>query len=312
MPPRKTSTKKIDAAQVCAQALRNVKTQADYNRIVAANDGATLNAAWDSLFKDEQTRIHAICSKELKPNINAIATEIVKCDNIIQLQALKAQHGEDAVRTAWRLLPVDERLRLKAICDGQKAEETPVTDNPTVNNQVEEPKPQVRSLFSISDDLEKLNELLDECDQEPEQQELINQWLELLGEERDKKLDSYAALITEMMARAEVRKAEAKRMMELAAIDENRAKLLKDRLKWFFETHNLKTVETPRYRLSLAKNGGKQPLTLRAGLAPNEIEERFQKVSIDLDTTAIREALEAGEQLDFAALGDRGTSVRIK
>ncbi len=78
-----------------------------------------------------------------------------------------------------------------------------------------------------------------------------------MGVERDRKLDNYCALVGEMSARAEVRKAEAKRLMELAATEEKRAKLLKDRLLWFFETHNLKAVETPRYRLSVAKNGGK-------------------------------------------------------
>ncbi len=120
------------------------------------------------------------------------------------------------------------------------------------------------------------------------------------------------ALIAEMSARAEVRKAEAKRLSELAAVDEKRARLLKERLKWFFETHNLKAVETARYRLSVAKNGGKAPLILNDGITPTQLPERFVKVSIDPDTTAIREALEAGEQLDFATLGDRGTSLRIK
>ncbi len=177
---------------------------------------------------------------------------------------------------------------------------------------VEQFQPKTRSLFSISSDLEKLNELLDDCSDDAQQQELINNWLEQLGEERDRKLDNYCALINEMLARAEVRKAEAKRMMELASLDENRAKLLKERLKWFFQTHNLKTVETPRYKLSLQRNGGKAPLILKDELSPTELPERFQAVRIDPDTTAIREALERGEKLDFAALGDRGKSIRIK
>lgn len=175
-----------------------------------------------------------------------------------------------------------------------------------------QPQPKPRTLFSISDDLEKLNELLDSAGDDAQQQELIAQWFEQLGEEREKKLDGYCALITEMMARAEVRKAEAKRLMELAASDENHARLLKDRLKWFFETHGLKTLDTARYRLSLAKNGGKAPLILKDGVEPNVLPERFQKVSIDPNTTAIREALERGERLDFAQLGERGTSLRIK
>jgi len=82
--------------------------------------------------------------------------------------------------------------------------------------------------------------------------------------------------------------------MELASTEENRAKFLKDRLKWFFETHSIRTVETARYRLSLARNGGKAPLILKDGVLPTELPNHFQRVSIDPDTTAIREALERG------------------
>ena len=176
----------------------------------------------------------------------------------------------------------------------------------------EQSRSKMRSLFNISDDLEKLNELLDDCGDDAQQQELINSWLEQLGDERDCKLDEYAALITEMLTRAQVRKTEAKRMMELATADENRAKILKDRLKWFFETHGLKTLETDRYKLQIQRNGGKAPLILKDSLSPNELPESFQKVIIEPNITAIREALEAGKYLDFAQLGDRGTSIRIK
>ena len=169
-----------------------------------------------------------------------------------------------------------------------------------------------RSLFNISEDLEKLNELLDEVGDDAEQQEIINNWLESVGEERNRKLDGYAALISEMQARADVRKAEAKRMQELATTDENRARLLKARLKTFFETHDIKTINTDRYRLSLAKNGGKAPLILDENVAVTSLPEQFQRVTIDADTTAIREVLEKGESLDFARLGERGTSMRIK
>lgn len=192
----------------------------------------------------------------------------------------------------------------------------PMTEQPASlpvdpQNQLQA-KSNTRTLFNISEDLEKLNELLDEAGNDTQQKELLSEWFNDLGTERDRKLDSYAALAAEMLARAEVRKAEARRMMELAQKDEKRAQLLKERLKWFFETHNLKTIETPRYHLSLTKNGGKAPLILKNELEPKTLPERFQKVSIDPNMTAIREALEAGEQLDFATLGNRGTNLRIK
>jgi len=152
--------------------------------------------------------------------------------------------------------------------------------------------------------LERLNDLLDEVGDDIQQQNLIAQWFEQLGEERDRKLDAYAALITEMTARAAMRKAESQRLPELASSNENQAGL-KERLKWFFEVHNLKDCRDTAYKLQLAKNGGKAPLILDESV-PVINFERFQKVSIDPNTMAIREALlERGESLEFAMLGER-------
>ena len=172
---------------------------------------------------------------------------------------------------------------------------------------------QPRTLFSISADISQLTTLLDEIeDNDSESEQLITSWLEHLGSERDRKLDNYAALISELQARAAVRKAEAKRLSELAARDEKKAEMLKERLKFFFEINKLKTLDTPRYKLTLAKNGGKAPLIVDESISPTELPEKFQKISIDLDKAAIRSALEAGESLDFAHLGERGSSLRIK
>ena len=316
MATRKSTSTKIDPVAVCAFSLGRVNAKSDYLAICNANSQEVVEAAWQSLSDQEQQHIHKICDSVPQPDLNAIADEIVACGNRIQLQAVKATHGENTVRAAWKLIPASERQRLKALCTEQPQPEeipTPVSEIPAAYQVEPQPTQQkTRTLFSISDDLEKLNELLDECNDDTQQQELIAQWFEALGEERDKKLDGYAALITEMTARAEVRKGEAKRLMELATTDDNRAKLLKDRLKWFFETHNLKTVETSRYRLSLAKAGGKAPLILDESVPVTQLPERFQKVSIDPNTAAIREALERGEKLNFAQLGERGTSMRIK
>lgn len=169
----------------------------------------------------------------------------------------------------------------------------------------------MRTLFDISTDLEKLSELLDDCS-DTEQQEAINNWLESIGNERDRKLDSYAALIAEIEARAEIRITEAKRLTELANSDKAKVRLLKERLKWFFALHNIRKVETARYKLSLAANGGKAPLVISDSILATELPEQFQRVTVEPNTAAIREALEAGEELDFARLGERGTSIRIK
>jgi len=80
-------------------------------------------------------------------------------------------------------------------------------------------------------------------------------------------------------------------MQDLAASDENRARLLKE-LKSFFQLHDLKAINTAIVYHWL--NGGKAPLILKDDLSPTQLPEQFQKVSVD-DTLKIREALEAGD-----------------
>ena len=337
MTTRTHTLKKIDPVVIARHALRHIKNKGDYNRIQTANKPEDFEAAWQSLDAEAQERITAICGSAPQPDINGIASEITACGTYLELQAIKAEYGKDTVKAAWLTIPIPERDRIKALCHNvQKAEEsTPMTEQPQHLDSSEIPKtypenlrkvdswlqkekltestpPKTRSIFCISGDIEKLNDLLDENSDDAEQQQLIAQWFETLGDERDRKLDGYAALISEMLARAEVRKAEAKRLTELAASDEDRAKLLKNRLKTFFETHNLKSVNTVRYRLLVATNGGKQPLIIDESVPVTQMPEQFQKVSIDPDTAAIRDALERGEKLGFAQLGERGTSLRIK
>lgn len=145
---------------------------------------------------------------------------------------------------------------------------------------------------------------------------LVEAWLTALldeaTEQRDQKLDNYASYITELEARAAVRLAESKRLADRARADQNRAKWLKERLQWFFAAHGLKTIETARYRLTLATNGGKAPLIVDESVCILDIPDEYLEWSAEPDRVKIREALEAGESLPFARLGERGQSIRIK
>ena len=171
----------------------------------------------------------------------------------------------------------------------------------------------MQTLIEISRDLIELENELEELIHDPQQtDEAIAKYLGSLGDtiaERDRKLDNYSALIKELEARAEARKVEAKRLSDRASIDLNKVKSLKSNLKKFFEAHKFKTIETNRYRLTLAMNGGKAPLILD-NVTPGELPDKFTYKEVD--QVAVRQALEAGEVLKFARLGDRGQSLRIK
>lgn len=299
----------INPASVAAMALRAVKSASDYTRLGDTTAPDVLSEAWDKLSEVEQERITAIVNDDRPVNPKVVADELAACGSLTQLQETKATYGDALVKIAWKILPTEERDRLTLLCKPQQLKKEVQPMNPNIT-QVEKPQPK-RTLFTIGDDLEHLTELLDNAGDDAEQLTLINEWFETLGTERDTKLDNYASLISEMQGRAAIRKAEAQRMSELAASDELRAKQLKDRLKTFFEQHDIKKIDTQRYRLSLCNNSTR-PLVINPDTSPTDLPEPFQKVSVEANTTAIREALKAGTELSFAHLGEAGKHIRIK
>ena len=173
----------------------------------------------------------------------------------------------------------------------------------------------MRPLLDITDDLRALDDLLDECEgdiSDPRVAEAVNKWFSELDQEFERKLDNYAAFITELIDRADFRKFEADRLAKRAKIDNNLADSLKARLKYVLEQRNTLKIDTPRYKLSVVKNGGKTPVEIyEPASVPKElcrhIPERWEP-----DADMIREVLEDCADVPGAALGVRGTHLRIK
>lgn len=175
------------------------------------------------------------------------------------------------------------------------------------------------TLFEIGAEICGLDNLLEDLggditDREAE----VDAWFDRLDGQRDQKLDTYAGLITELEARASVREQEAMRLQHRARMDADKASWLKRRLQVFFELTNLKTVETPRYRITLATNGGKQPVVV--SVEPELLPDLYRKVRTEVkpDLDAIRTHLEAIGPLQspdgvvLAQFGERGRSIRIR
>jgi hypothetical protein len=98
------------------------------------------------------------------------------------------------------------------------------------------------TLYQINHDINDLETQLEELDLNnatpDEHNTFIEKWLCLEGELHSK-LDNYGIYIRELEARAEVRKAEAKRLEELATVDENKVKALKASLLYVFTARNI-------------------------------------------------------------------------
>ena len=131
--------------------------------------------------------------------------------------------------------------------------------------------------------------------------------LESIEGELEDKADGYAKLMRELECVATIQKAESERLTRKARILENRAKVLKQNLYNAMKTTGKTKFATKLFNFNIAKNGGKQTLTI-----DGEVPEEYTKSKVENDTEKIREVLEAGKELSFAHLEPRGESLRIK
>jgi len=169
-----------------------------------------------------------------------------------------------------------------------------------------------RTLLDITEDLQALDDLLTEAGGDVTGVEAtVDAWLAELEKDLKGKVDNYAALITAMNARAEVRKAEADRLYHRAKVDAGNAKFLRDRLKFALEQRGVSKLETARYKVGVSKVGGAIPIIIPD---PAAVPADFVRVTEirQPDKDAIRKALESGRDVPGAALGVRGTCLTIR
>jgi hypothetical protein len=170
-----------------------------------------------------------------------------------------------------------------------------------------------QSLFDISEDMIALDDLLVESGgdiSDPKTAEAVEVWMKELASKFKEKADGYAALISMMFARAAMRKEEADRLARRAKVDTSAAKFLSDRLKKVMESQGIKKLETTRFRISVAGNGGLQPMNIYDdSLIPRTF---FVPQPDALDAEKLRAALKAGEQVPGVAMLERGTHLSIR
>ena len=167
------------------------------------------------------------------------------------------------------------------------------------------------SLYAISSELELiLDAILEGGADSPEGQQALEAHLAGLDAALDDKADDYAGLIRSLELRSAARKAEADRMRALAKADEALAERLATRLKEAMESCGRTQIDTERFRLSVAGNGGKQPLSVT--FEPTTLPKELTTVTVAANKEAIRQALEAGATIAGCELLPRGTSLRIR
>lgn len=160
------------------------------------------------------------------------------------------------------------------------------------------------NLYQLTSNYQHVFEMLSQDDVD---EQMIEDTLESIEGEIEEKADNYAKIILELEAKANARKAEAKRLTESAKIYENRIKRLKANLFDSMKNVGKPKFSTNLFSFSIVQNGGKAPLKI-----DGEVPEEYKKTILEDDTDKIREFLESGNELPFAHLEARGESLRIK
>lgn len=172
----------------------------------------------------------------------------------------------------------------------------------------------MKTLLDIGRDLEALDRLIEEREgdiTDPEVEATITAWFDDLADHEAVKLDRYAGLIASLEGESAVCRAEAARLQKAANSRESRVAWLKARMKAHLEATGRRSVKTSLGRtVSVQANGGDPPLLIDVPV--EALPSRFQAIEFKTNRAAIKDALKAGESLDFARFGEPGTHLRIR
>lgn len=162
------------------------------------------------------------------------------------------------------------------------------------------------ALYQLADAYREAMALLEETEGEitPE----IEAALDAAGGAFVEKVDAVAAMVRMHEADAERFAEEERFFARKRAAAEARARWLKDYLRRALESAGEKKVKGERFTVAIHASPPSVALLVDD---PQQLPEVFRRVRVEVDKSAIKAALEAGQELEFAELR-RSNHVRIR
>jgi hypothetical protein len=162
------------------------------------------------------------------------------------------------------------------------------------------------TLFELSAEYQSL---LDAIGEDGELSAQLDRLFADFADRLEAKADGYGAAMEEVSTRMIGRQAAIDRLLAAQQVDGKAHQRMRGRMQQFMQDRAIPKIQTDRYKFTICANGGSLPVKLT--VAPEELPSEYQRVAIAADPIKLRKALEAGVRIGGAALGERGTHLRI-
>ena len=163
------------------------------------------------------------------------------------------------------------------------------------------------SLFSLTEEYQRLLEFAEDPEVDPV---AFADTLESLQYEFDGKAEGYCMVIRQLEADMKAFNDAAQEFLRKKTVCESSIKRMKTALKTAMEKTGQKKIEAGLFKVSIAGNGGKRPMTIYG-----DVPEQFKVVRYENDNEKIRNYLETlgnPEACTWAKLEEYGTHLSIK
>jgi predicted transcriptional regulator len=168
----------------------------------------------------------------------------------------------------------------------------------------------MKSLYELTHEARRIEEVL--CGMEDgEIPDDLEQVLSIHAGQAEEKVEAYCRVIANRAGRLVAIKAELDRLKKAEHSEQSIIDSLEKRLKEYMTASGTKEFYAGTFALKIKNNGGKVPLIIDE---TKEIPKLFTREVTEtvIDKELIRKWLDAGCELPFAKLGERGTRLEIK
>lgn len=161
------------------------------------------------------------------------------------------------------------------------------------------------TLYDLQGKYASLLELAEDGTTDPE---VLADTMDSIVDAINDKAEGYAQVIRQIKADIEANKKERDRFEARIKSYQSNLSTISQRLVEAMNETNQRKIKTPLFTISVAKNGGKQPLSIDQ----DNLQADVFKIKREPDTDKIRERLEDGEKVLGAELKPRGEHLLIK